>query len=501
MPDKKSFNLVYSPWIFLVDGRRVSLKQLFEEEKPVELAGTPIERLEVFRLLLAIAHSACRLEDEEEWLDLDVEEMKASVIEYLEKWSSRFDLYDPERPFLQLRQVRDAETERKIPLMTFPMGTTSGNTTLLNQGNFQHPLEDAEKTYVLLQQNIFALSAKKGDQNFNLLDVKKYPNFKKPPTAPYSSAMGKEGYLHTYPLGKGLMQTLLLNLLSEEEIREIPFLRGGIGFPPWEKMPKHEKDDEMFATYLGWLLPFARFCLIDGDYLCMTSGIEYPPIETGQADLSVTVRQTSGKEAKFTAVCANLTKQPWREIEAFLSYLDDKGCTRCLQVEKTLARRVIRPDLNFSGLWCSGVQVSISAFNEQMFGANDGFVDSEFRLRRDDLNKTFLSRYQKQIKDLDKLADILKKCVFGYFRSVGADARIGKSHGDKAAAAFWECGNNLAERLLDACISNNLSEVRNKFAETVRQIFDESCPPGTGRQRLSWGKFRPNLSWYERPEK
>ena len=252
MPDKKSFNLVYSPWVFLVDGRRVSLKQLFEEEKPVELAGTPMERLEVFRLLLAIAHSACRLEDVEEWLDLDVEEMKASVTEYLEKWSSRFDLYDPEHPFLQFPKVSVSE-KKILSLKSLAFGISNGNTTVLTQGNVQRDLTDAESAYVLLQQNIFPLSGKKGDPNCILVEPKQRGNFKKSASAPYSSAMGYGGYLHTYALGQGLMQTLLLNLLSEEEVRSIRFLSKGIGTAPWEKMPHHELEKEFFETSLGWI--------------------------------------------------------------------------------------------------------------------------------------------------------------------------------------------------------------------------------------------------------
>ena len=493
MPDKKSFNLVYSPWVFLVDGRRVSLKQLFEEEKPVELAGTPIERLEVFRLLLAIAHSACRLEDVEEWLDLDVEEMKASVTEYLEKWSSRFDLYDPEHPFLQFPKVSVSE-KKILSLKSLAFGISNGNTTVLTQGNVQRDLTDAESAYVLLQQNIFPLSGKKGDPNCILVEPKQRGNFKKSASAPYSSAMGYGGYLHTYALGQGLMQTLLLNLLSEEEVRSIRFLSKGIGTAPWEKMPHHELEKEFFETYIGWLLPFARFCRIDGENLHFTSGLVYPKLETGIADPSVAVLSNPSSKTRFSAVRASLTEQPWRQMEALLSYMSGAS-GKCWQVEKVLSPERIRDDVELSGLWSAGVQVTFKA-GEQYFGAGDGFVNSEFRIRRQDLNTAFFSRYQAQVKDLEKLAKVLWGCIEAYYKDLGA-ADAGKGHAEQASERFWEFGNRLRDELVDACLSKDLSAVRKKFKAAVFRTYDESCPHGSGRQLLSWGKCRPNLGWYE----
>ena len=76
----RSFNLVTDPWIKLIDNQTASLRDFFDRDAAPELGGTPIQRLIVFRLLLAITYQACPLEMEEDYEELTVKEMRQKVL-------------------------------------------------------------------------------------------------------------------------------------------------------------------------------------------------------------------------------------------------------------------------------------------------------------------------------------------------------------------------------------------------------------------------------------
>lgn len=80
---KKEFNLATDSWIKLAGRPPVSLLDFFANDDAIVLGGTAIQKLVVFRLLLAILQASCSLEDEEEWKELTIEEMKALAINYL----------------------------------------------------------------------------------------------------------------------------------------------------------------------------------------------------------------------------------------------------------------------------------------------------------------------------------------------------------------------------------------------------------------------------------
>ncbi|MCP9841741.1 type I-E CRISPR-associated protein Cse1/CasA [Synechococcus sp. J7-Johnson] len=82
-------------------------------------AVNPTEHLAIYRLLLAICHRAIGPGDAEDRSDLLDAWPSDRIDAYLTEWSSRFDLLDPERPFLQLP---DLVTARKKPTKAAPAG-------------------------------------------------------------------------------------------------------------------------------------------------------------------------------------------------------------------------------------------------------------------------------------------------------------------------------------------------------------------------------------------
>lgn len=298
---KKEFNLATDSWIKLAGRPPVSLLDFFANDDAIVLGGTAIQKLVVFRLLLAILQASCSLEDEEEWKELTIEEMKALAINYLKLHIAEFGLYDTEKPFLQHPQVT-VKKEKLLPIGAFLPGVCVGNATVLYSSNIlPETVSDQDTVYALLQLVTFGMGGKKPDQSIIFA-----PGYEKK-SAPSSPALGR-GWLHSFPLGENIFETLKLNIFSKEKIEEIAFLKSGIGVPPWESMPLKEvgtEADAYTSSLLGWLVPISRFCRLEDGMVHMTSGVEYPKITTGLCDLSVSTKSVgSGAKKTISAVQA-----------------------------------------------------------------------------------------------------------------------------------------------------------------------------------------------------
>lgn len=107
-----TYDLRREAWIPVeyIDGRSGALglrDVLVHAHEIREIGGdSPVEVIALNRLLLALAiRTHPETEDEEEWFGRWDERRfdPEKVDQYLEKWSDRFDLFDPEHPFYQVR--------------------------------------------------------------------------------------------------------------------------------------------------------------------------------------------------------------------------------------------------------------------------------------------------------------------------------------------------------------------------------------------------------------
>src|SRR5690554_5100000 len=98
------FNLVDEPWLPVADHGRVSLRDIFSNPEYQSLGGNPIQKIAVFKLLLAIAQAAVTPEDEKGWYQLGAQGMAEKCLAYLEQWYDRFYLYG-DKPFLQMPAI------------------------------------------------------------------------------------------------------------------------------------------------------------------------------------------------------------------------------------------------------------------------------------------------------------------------------------------------------------------------------------------------------------
>jgi len=235
-----SFNLIDNPWIPCAhpDGRMEELSLRETLARAHELRGiqgdSPLETASLYRLLLAVLHSALRgPADEIEWENLW--KAKRFVSEtfsvYFEKWHSRFDLFDEKRPFYQIRE--EQMVEKSALLLTHGMSTANEL--------FEHSMV-VETTLIRCAQATRMLLV---GQYFGLGGLV-YPGMPNLTGAPLLRGV-------TFLIeGNNLFETLLLNCLQYSKHKPLPTL--GKDEPVWEmEVPFQSRDKPNgYLDYLTW---------------------------------------------------------------------------------------------------------------------------------------------------------------------------------------------------------------------------------------------------------
>ncbi|HPT41889.1 MAG TPA: type I-E CRISPR-associated protein Cse1/CasA, partial [Candidatus Gastranaerophilaceae bacterium] len=112
MTNIEKFNLVDESWIPTVGSPLKSLRQVFTEPQTEMIAGSPIQKIALLKLLLAIAQSAYTPRDDEDWRARGVKGMAEHCLPYLDQWRRKFWLYGPE-PFLQMPDIKNSAKKEK----------------------------------------------------------------------------------------------------------------------------------------------------------------------------------------------------------------------------------------------------------------------------------------------------------------------------------------------------------------------------------------------------
>ncbi len=479
----EKLNLATDPWVKLRFRAPTSLIDFFHMEKAPELDGTPAERFVVFRLLLAILQASCPLELEWDLENLTIEDMKRRAADYLNSHAAEFELYDANRPFLQYPAV--VSKEKSLSTGSLVIGVCVGNATRLFESNCERRLTPAEEAYILLLQVILGFSGKKPDAQITIAK-----GLKKKIPSPASPSLGRS-LLHTFPLGEDLFATLRLNLLTREDLEMMPFLREGMGVPPWERMPDAEVGEsaERYASsYMGRLIPLAHFChLLDGR-MHMTSGITYPVLkETGIADPSVSLKKS--KEGQFSAVTASTEKQPWRQLEAVLAFGKGDGC-RLLELRSGMSGEC-------RGMWCVGLMMSEQG-GDQYFSGTDGFVEEVFRIQGSWSDSGFMNRYSRGLAKLEHISKMLCAAVANYYREISAVDDIKKNAFIKkkenaARSGFWKLCDVHGEAFVEGCMTGTQASALLTFVRCAETAYADSCSTQGARNLMMYVKNQPRF--------
>ncbi|BBL35194.1 hypothetical protein Nstercoris_01456 [Nitrosomonas stercoris] len=489
------FNLIDEPWIPIADYGKASLKEVFHNKNFQSLGGNPVQKIAVFKLLLAIAQSAATPQNETEWQALGAEGLAQKCLDYLDKWHDRFYLYG-HKPFLQMPAISAART---LSFGAFLPEISTGNTTVLIQSQIERGLPESDQALVVLMQMGFALSGKKTDNSVVLSEgyAGKRNDKGKPSTGRTGPSVAHMGLLHSFVMANSLQNSIWLNLLTTKELDNTSIFQQGLGVAPWEEMPAGEActvAQRLQQSYMGRLIPLCRFCLLTEDGMHYSEGIAHANYKDGIQDLSVAVN-SSGKEPK--ALWTDPEKRPWRELNSLLSFIAQGGSQgfQCWQIRFGLEKAVNTQEI--FNLWSGGLRVSSNA-GEQYVSGSDDAVESGITIYSKAINESWFDQLKAEMTELDNLAKTLYGRVMGYFKDLTVE---GKSIAANATNLFWQLCERDFQTLVEHCDYNEESnqirkQLRRKFAGYQRQAYDHYCPNETARQIDAWAHNLPNYSKY-----
>jgi CRISPR system Cascade subunit CasA len=494
-----SFNLIDEKWIPTVDKGLVSLKQVFSDREIKQLGGSVIEKLSIFKLLLAIAQSAYTPKDDQDWRNYSKENFVSKVNSYLDKWHDSFFLYSDKNPFLQFPILANYETELKNFSTVLPQ-VASGNNVLTLESEIAFDLSDADKARILISQMNFAFGGKQTDNSFSL--TKGYVKSK---AGKVGIGLSFLGYMHSYFVGTNLIESIRLNLLTLNDITSLNMFPSGLGTAPWEKMPCGEDDDiakEYKQSLLGRLVSLGRFCWLREDGLYLTEGLSFQDHRDGVSDPSVAIDKS---KKEISAIWSNPEKSPWRSLPSILSFISlSKYKVFCAQLQ--LCSKRICDYLEPIAIWSAGQKVTPKSFGEFKVSGRDDSVDSYIWLDKGDiLSDAWYGLYSKEVDALEKLSVCLYASIEGYLTDPQKTKQQDKNHKNmskdqvkKFIHSFWENIEPFSQEISDRCCDlEGRKMLRHKFAQIAKKLYDEACPCNTSKQLKAWSRHQIFTGKYE----
>lgn len=362
-------NLVTEAWIPVVrSGGKpdtASLMQIFTEGRQVsDLAVRPHERIALMRLLICIAQAALNGPEGIEAWDNAPNALPQAAKKYLEKWEKSFNLFDSDKPFLQIADVEKPLKEKPVKI---PDPETSSSSKRGRKKVAEENADDEQTSSLVRVSKLdFALATGANtrlfdhlgstnvDRNFSTASLAiwllTFQNFspggtigvalwKKKPTLGWSSypkiKPGQSSHapclpkkmLHAFIRRENLFDTILANLLTKGAVAE-HFGKEAWGHPIWEKFPAGIDDSDAIKnatqTYLGRLVPLTRCIKLypDGKEMILANGLKFLTFdedakERFPAEPSATVIRNREK-TKRLLLGASSGKAIWRELSALM---------------------------------------------------------------------------------------------------------------------------------------------------------------------------------------
>lgn len=487
----KSFNLTTQPWIPIQGGQEISLLDVFQNQQTPMLVGSPIEKLALFKLLLAVGHAAFTPDDEEHWFTIGLEGFKHRVVQYLRDKQNVFDLYG-QAPFLQYPEIKGKCRDASIT--SFLPHVASGNSTILFNSQKSQPLDDGQKARLLISQMGFAFGGKKADNSFSLS-----PGYEaKGKSAKSGPSLGFIGFLHNFWIDEGsLPKSIWMNLYSKQSAQA--YLNKEVGDAPWDVRPAGEDCSiakRLKKSYMGRLIPLGRLSLIEEDNFLITEGIAHPSYIEGESDPSIALKP--GKP-KPKILWVNPELKPWRQLPGLLNYLG-KGAAgyECTQLRFAASRFHLLGDSDVA-LWSCGTSVSSNAGEQYLTGKNDS-VDSTVSLSTAELNDTWFDRLTAHFEHFEQMSRILYSATQRYYSEMSAD---GADQAARCSNTFWLGLETHLDEVLGLCKKEAMESdkcliFRQKINRQALDLYDRFAPKETSRQIESWAKNRPD---FNRPSK
>lgn len=515
-------NIAFDPWIPVTtmtgSSTLISVHEaLTNGESYADLAVRPHERVALMRLLLCVSHAALDgPKDFEEWEQVP-ERLPGAVSSYLDIWKESFELFHPEKPWLQVAGLnvcvspksrqKDSEDSWQ-PLTKLSLTRASGiSSTLFDHSACASDYEvfsDSEIVLNLLTfQNYFVAGGKASSRMWGSIEMKNPPNPKGGPCA------GKS-IIYTFGRSKNLVSTIHINMNNYEDIY---FSYGNnnsyIGMPIWE-MPIDTPINEQSIcnatkTYLGRLVPQTRILKIHNERkrVLFGAGFYYPKFQDDNAfypDIFASV--VINKEQKRVYLGARKDKSVWRELHSIAVHA------------------LSRTDGSRGPLWlhnirnesCDVVTVAMLTNPSQAAEIVD-LVESVCSIPMQLLNEFGRSTYESEVRTAESIARKLGWAIETYRLEIdgGWESRLKIAGSSKwklkdrlhsiATTHYWTAVEKSLDQLM-ATIESLGSEAflesqkswHSMLHASARDAYELACSQDTPRQLRAYAKGLKKLN-------
>ncbi len=312
------YNLIDEAWIPVIaeDGSfiELGLRNLLADAPNLReiSCDTALQSTAIMPLALAILHRVFGPADPEAWQSLWQARAfdMARIDDYLERWTERFDLFNAQRPFMQMPDPR-VDPKSTIHLI-HPMGNTAALFTHVSDSEGMALKPGAAARYLLAA--CYFRTAGLG------------PSIEKRRVNFTDSAFARGAIF--WARGATLFETLMLNLVQYPDERTMPHT--GRDAPAWEMdNPFEQRESPLgYLDYLTWSNNHVQLIpdMTDSGVV-VREAVVVPAIKLGPHVRSPQ-RRYEQKEKKgeitFTFLYFNADKALWRDYDSLLKREDGK---------------------------------------------------------------------------------------------------------------------------------------------------------------------------------
>lgn len=463
-------NLTTDSWIPAVDQngstKPYSLQDLFAQAHELrDLAVKPHERIALMRLLLCITQAALDgPEDEAEW-EACRDLIQPRVDDYLKKWNTKFELFGDGERFLQVSNLKPTKVNDYGNSATkLDISLAAGNNPTLfdNSAGEARSIASNRAALNLLTFQCFSPGGRIGVAKWQGKDTPGKGSSNHAPCVPSSM-------LHALLIGPTLLDTVHLNLLTKEIVRDV---YSELGKPIWEQ-PLADASDQpglnnASLTYLGRLVPLARCIALseDGSSIILANGIDYPIFPSFREATATIIQKKDGLGLMPVSTGRSL----WRQLAPVT-------IRRRSSNDNVSGPLALVHEITFSevALWV-GALVTDKAKIENV-------VEAYYRMPSSMLDTPGRFAYERGVQHAEKAEVILDMGVREYAKSLQARPSI-----SKAKQNFWTRTEQNLSALFD--VARDLTPEENlpssRWGESVRNAaldaYERSCPRQTPRQ-------------------
>lgn len=490
-------NLATEAWIPVVlkngESRLVSLSEVFHKgDQYADLAVRPHQRIALMRFLICLVQAALDgPKDVDEWDEAPVR-LSSSVLQYLEKWKGRFDLFHDVHPFLQIRALKQIGDATPVTKLEFSLATGNAS-TLFDHGATQQGFRSFLHTDVAVMLVTYLNFSPGGLISQVEWNGKKTSKDKSSGDAPCVS----QSMYHTLVRRGDLLASLHANLLTKTIVRQL-LSPSKWGRPVWEQMPTSMADTDAATnatrTYLGRLVPLPRLILLDRDArtMCLGNGFKYDAYPSGPREPSATA--VLFKEKRRLLGAGN--RELWRELPSLISERHGDGIGGALPLQN------VRPEAD--------VDIYVAALLHKQANIVD-VVESVFHVPGGMRTEAGMATYRKDVLHAERIAGRLYAAVSTYYRNLGDDwnERI-RREGERTALRaqlvsratqqYWTGVEKLRPLLIahvEALGTERFEQAGEVFRREVhraaRDSYELACGQDNGRQirafALGWARL------------